>query len=222
MKIVDLTMPLFSGTVVWPGFPKLKVTAYKTFEKDRHRLTKIDDFTTHTGTHIDAPSHLLRDGKNLDDIPLERLIGDGVVLDIAKGELGVIGPNDLEKAQPPEVRKNDIVLIHTGWGSKWFTEDSEYLFSKRPGLSVEGAEWLTNRCVKAVGIDTFAPQIGGLVDIKTEKTVHTVFMEKEIIIVEQLMNLQELAGRRCRIEIIPLPIKGAEGAPARVLAFVED
>lgn len=221
MRIVDLTMPLSNDTVIWPGFPRLKVAPWKTFDRDKCRVLKIDDFTTHSGTHVDAPAHLLSDGKELADISWERMMGTGVVLNIPKGELELIGPHDLEKAQPPRVRKNDIVLIHTGWGAKWHTADLDYLYGRRPGLSIEGAEWLANKDIKAIGMDTFAPQVGGLREAGMKKSVHSVFMEKDIIIVEQLMNLDKIAGERCRIEIVPLSIKGAEGAPARVLAFVK-
>ncbi len=115
-----------------------------------HRLRMV----MHTGTHMNAPLHLIQGGAPAADIPLDRLFGNGVILKIPKGSWEVIEKEDLESA-PTEIKRGDFVVIVTGWHHKY--SDSLEYFGESPGLSKSAAEWLVSKDCKLVAMDT--PQI---------------------------------------------------------------
>lgn len=115
-----------------------------------HRLRMV----MHSGTHLNAPVHLVQKGVGVGGIDLARLFGNGVILSIPKAQWELVTPADLEAATP-EIQKGDRVVIVTGWYKK-FSESLEY-FGDAPGLSEEAAEWLVHRGVVLVAVDT--PQI---------------------------------------------------------------
>lgn len=104
----------------------------------------------HTGTYMNAPLHMAQKTEDLAAIPLDRLFGNGVVLDIPKGSFEVITAKDIEAAQP--VREGDIVVINTGWHHKY--SDSLEYYGEAPGLSGCAAQWLISHKVKLVALDT--------------------------------------------------------------------
>jgi len=104
----------------------------------------------HTGTHMNAPLHMAQKTDDLAAISPEKLFGNGVVLDIPKGSYEKITAADLEAAQP--VKEGDIVVINTGWHHKY--SDSLEYYGEAPGLTEDAAEWLINKKVKIVAMDT--------------------------------------------------------------------
>lgn len=181
---------------------------------------------------------LTREGKEgifyVEDIPLEQLYGEAVVLDMPKGEMESITAKDFENAAL-EIRAGDIVLVHTGWGR--FDEKERknwhYAFYKRPGLDVDGAEWLVNKKIKAYGQDTVGTQSRKYSFVRDEKAqeagiirriepVHTLLLKNNVILLEHLTNLDKVVNRRIMVGFFPLPLKGVEAAPMRALAFLEE
>lgn len=164
---------------------------------------------------------------------MEQLYGETVVLDMPKGELEPIGARDFENS-PVEIRENDIVLVHTGWG-KYFQKEprnNHYLFTKRPGLEVDGAEWLIKRKIKAYGQDTIGTQYpthSFFLDQESREKgvpwnpepVHDLMLKNDIVLIEHLTNLDKVAGKRIISGFFPLPFRGLDGSPVRALAFVE-
>ena len=210
---VDLTYPLSPGVPRVGSFPPPVITRIAQMPAQPLNVTRIDT-VVHMGTHLDAPRHFFLDGPAMEAIPLDRLMGAGVVLGIEKAPYGVIGPDELERAAPA-IAAGDIVAIHTGWGEKWGTPD----WDRQPCLSVEAARWLLERRVKLVAVDTPTP------DIPLDRRppdfnwpVHRALLGHGILIAEQLANLRSLAGRRVEFLFGPLPIEGSDGSPARVLA----
>ena len=249
MKLIDLTTPYDAEySIPQPPFPgeRNELRWIATRARDGYNLTEII-LSAHTGTHMDAPMHMWsREEKpgmfTLDDIPLERLYGTTVVLDIPKGEEEPIGADDFEKASKRSkelnVRKGDRVLVHTGWGR--FYEGPErknamYLFFKCPGLDVSGAEWLIDKKIHAYGQDTMGTQykkkylfIQKKEEWETgapepgEPDIHGLMLKNDIVLLEHLTNLDKVKGRRIIAGFFPLPLKGREGAPMRAIAFLED
>jgi len=232
-RIVDLTYPIYDRmSNVWPGLPETEVRYCRIKEKE-HCNELVFTMTTHSGTHIDAPSHIGLP-TTLDDIPFEKLYGDGVVLDVQRGELGRITPEDLEKARP-EVRENDMVLLYTGWGKLWGKRtDQEHLW-KRPGILWDTADWLVKKKVKLVGIDGLAIQCPiphptepqkytgpSATEFDPKYSVHDRLLGNNIVILEGLTNLDIIVGKRLKIGVFPLPIRAADGAPVRAVAFLEE
>ncbi|MEM2178256.1 MAG: cyclase family protein [Candidatus Methanomethylicaceae archaeon] len=159
MKIIDLTCPLNNHMPLHPIAKDIEIIRKYTLENDGYNITQIKIFT-HSGTHIDAPFHMIKNGKKLDEIPLENFFGNAAVLNVPKGELGEITSKELEEAlgkSKLKVYPGETVLINTGWGKYYVEEikDSIYLAEKHPGLLMDAAEWFIEK-IKLIGIDVFS------------------------------------------------------------------
>lgn len=168
----------------------------------------------HIGTHVDAPRHFFSDGPAFDEIPLDRLVGGGVVWHIDKPEHGVIDVADLEHARP-RLRPGDIVAIETGW-SKYF---GSHKYDQHPNLSVAAADWLVAQRVKLLAIDFSTPDLA--INRRPEGfdwPVHHMLLSCGLLISEHLRNLDSLAGSRAEFLFSALNIEGSDGAPARIMA----
>ncbi|MFC2062835.1 cyclase family protein [Chloroflexota bacterium] len=242
-KIIDLSTPFDSDWSV-PEYPGIDAYHKLYFNKTRPKdgsYSAVFTLTSHSGTHIDAPMHRFtkkeKKGKYyVDDWPLEQLYGETVVLDMPKGELEPITAHDFEQSKI-EIKAGDIVLVHTGWG-KYFQEEPkncDYLYTKRPGLEVDGAEWLIKRKIKAYGQDTLGTQYPkhtfhldekslnkGVPCRKLTEPVHDLMLSNDIVLVEHLVNLDKIAGRRVITAFFPLYFKGIDACPVRAVAFIEE
>jgi len=135
LVIVDLTLELSEETPVYPGDPRVEVRKWTAIEKDGYYMNALF-LGEHSGTHVDAPAHFIPGGKTIDQIPLERFIGRGVVIDVSSLDRS-IKAEDITKSA-------EVVLFYTG--------------GREVYLSEEGAKYLVELGVKGVGID--APSIG--------------------------------------------------------------
>lgn len=210
---MDLTHPLSPEVPRVGMFPPPKFTRIAEMPAKPLNVTHME-MVVHMGTHLDSPRHFFMDGPAMEAIPLDRLMGPGVVLRIDKPPYGVIGPDDLEHSGPA-IHAGDIVAIDTGWAERWGTPD----WDRQPCLSVAAARWLLDRRVKLVAVDTPTPDIA--LDRRPPDfnwPVHRTLLAQGILIAEQLANLRSLAGTRVEFMFGPLPIRGSDGAPARVLA----
>ena len=208
-RMTDLSHFVQAGMPVFPGDPTPEFVRVSEIQDKGYRLTRIV-MGSHTGTHIDAPSHMLAGGAPVDKVPLDRLMGDAVVLDVTQMKPGEgIFPRDMPL---DEVRQGDMVLLCTGMGAHW--GDARYL-TNYPYLEVEGARALLERGVKAVGIDWLSIERYGGVG----HPVHDLLLSRGVPIIESLANLDGIKGRRVSLICLPLKLKGIDGAPARAVAF---
>ena len=250
MKLLDLSTP-FDKDYSIPSYPfghfDLEIKHTTTIPRDGNYSTQITMYS-HVGTHMDAPMHVLsRKEKNgkyyLGDYPLEQMYGETVVLDIPKGVEepygAAIRAEDLEKASKASnelgVREGDIVLVHTGWG-RYFTEDpktAHWIFYKGPGLDIDGAEWLVKKKIKAFGMDTIGTQYKKYsffpskeeLDIGIKhvgEPVHRILLSNDILLIEHLYHLDQIAGKRVICGFFPLPFVDIEASPIRAIAFLDD
>jgi kynurenine formamidase len=134
---------------VFPGFKDVRLERVATHAMHGVMSQRIVT-VMHNGTHVNAPLHLVPGGRGVGDLPLDLFFGDGVVLDVPKGEWESVEPHDLEAAGT--VEPGDIVIVNTGW-HHGYSDSIEY-FGHGPGLSRAAAEWLIARKAKLVGIDT--------------------------------------------------------------------
>lgn len=168
----------------------------------------------HHGTHLDAPCHFIADGPAMDEVPLERLYGSGVIWRFDIPPRGQIEAADLERATP-RIKPGDIVLIDSGSGRHVNTEHYE----DHPWLGVEGAEWLVAHGAKLVGIDASSPDMAPHYrPANYPMPVHNTLLSHGVLIAEHMTNLTSLAGRRVEVMFLALNIAGSDGAPARVVA----
>lgn len=115
MQVIDLSQPLYEGMPVYPGTPAPVFSTVTTVENHGYRVKKIA-MNTHVGTHMDAPAHMLADGKTLDILPLERFMGRAAIVDVRACAGGIIGLGELQ-AQKELLEQVDFVLFWTGWSS---------------------------------------------------------------------------------------------------------
>ncbi len=216
-KIVDLSIPIRNGMPYYPGDPKPKITPKITVEQDGCQVMELQ-IGTHTGTHIDAPCHFLPGGSTVDQIPLEKCTGTALVIPLKGLEpYHAITPEDIEPYRPL-LAKYQIVLFHTGWTAKFGTEE----FFRHPYLTTELAELFAASPIKAIGVDMLnvdrTNQDGSLYNADACK-VHDILLKKEIIIIENLTNLDQVDFEEPFCIFYPLKIEGADGSPVRAAAI---
>ena len=205
MKIIDLTHTFTDDMPVYPGDPKSELKQVAHIDKDTysdHQLKTV----MHVGTHMDAPFHMVEDGKKMDEIEPDRFIGPGVVVDVR----GMKKIDDAILKDVP-VDEGSIVLIFTGYGDKY--RDKSY-FDGYPEFTDDFANKLIELNVKAVGMDMLGP------DYDKPWSTHKILLGNEIMIIENLTNLDQLLNVK-NFEVIALPAKiNADAAPVRVIALI--
>lgn len=176
-------------------------------------ITRVD-MAVHMGTHVDAPVHFCADGPGIDAIPLERLMGEGVVIRLELSACEAITPDQLAAAAPA-IEPGDIVAIDAGWTTRWKSPD----WTRHPYLSAEATDWLIEKQVKLVAVDTMEPELPD--ELRPDDfnfPVHCALLSRGILIAEQVANLDSLRGQRVEFLFGALPISNCDGAPTRVLA----
>lgn len=185
---------------VFPGDEVPVLTAHTEKEITHYKLLS----GMHIGTHMDAPLHMIVNGKKISDFETEKFIGPGVLID-ARGK-NLAGEELLKNKK---INPGDIVLVLFGQGEKF--RESGY-FANYPELSLEFANYLCERGVKMVGTDTPSPD-------REPYEVHKQLLKNDILILENLTNLERLIGREFKIFALPLCLD-AEASLARVVAEV--
>jgi arylformamidase len=204
--IYDLTRCISSGMPVYPGDPPVAITPLLAppWQISTLRLG------SHSGTHLDAPRHRFTNGIGIDEIPPERLIGTGIVID-ARGYAAntPIGPEVLAGNR---LQAGMMVMIRTGWEDFWGNDD----YFRHPYLSADLTSMLVACGITLIGID--APNVDSTVD--GSDTAHVILLQAHCLIAENLCNLAALhCGVQYTFACLPLKIADADGAPARVLAW---
>lgn len=205
--IIDLSHVINEGMSVWPGSSKPEIKRTAGFETHgfNELLLKI---TSHTGTHIDAPAHLIRDGKTLDKFPVEHFIGTACVVQCNNNS--ILDKKLIEKVLE-DIAVPEFLLFHSGWAEKW--ADKTY-FDDFPILTKEAAEYLGILALKGVGID--APSFDPVTS--ADLPIHHILMKNGILLLENLCNL-EILSNQCDLFCFPLKIENADGSPARIVAI---
>ena len=209
---IDLTWPSSPPVPRIGSFPPPRIERIASIPEEPLNITELS-MIVHIGTHVDSPRHFFSDGPALEDVPLTRLMGAGVVwgIDIPLG--GTIEPEDFERARP-SLEPGDILLLDTG--AAQYVGTPEY--DRHAALSVAAARWLVERKIKLLAVDIPTP------DIPIHRRpqgfdwpVHHALLRAGVLIAEQVANARSLAGRRAEFLFLPLNIVGSDGAPARVL-----
>ena len=229
LEIIDLSQEIFSGMPVYKKLPQVQIKTHATHEewegiKDAKTVSpsvlKLE-MGEHTGTHVDAISHMGREykGQSIETMPLSMFYTEGICLDLShKGLEALMEPGDLEAACAKDalkIKSGDTVLLHTDHYRRAFGSAN---WHKGPGLSVAAARWLGEQKITAFGVETMAPGIPGL----SNKEVHRICGELGFTHYENMINLQQLVGRgRFRFIGLPLRIRGGTGSPVRAVAVFE-
>jgi arylformamidase len=211
MEIVDLSHTISPDMPVYPGTEPPMFSTACTIEGIGFLEKKITLFS-HTGTHMDAPAHIIPGAKTLDQMPPDQFVGKGAVVDIRVNNGSTI---DIELLKPHQGRIEgcEFLLFHTGWGDLWGTE--AYL-NRFPVLSHDAATWLAGFSLKGIGADTISADEAE----STAFPIHTIFLERDIVIIENLTNLRALPDTEFIFTCFPLKIEEADGSPVRAVALL--
>ena len=222
MQIVDLSVRIGEETVSPPSVNlQFTMTSY-------HRgpgfwqASKIE-MLLHTGSHVDFSKHTMENGQTAVDVPLDRVMGDAVVVDLSFAEANhAISVDDME-AHAAHVQKGDIVLVRTDWTEKQWGNFPTY-YMESPYCTAEAAQWLVDRGARAIGFDCFSEYCARLPDFTSEDfIIHKVILENGRYLMQQMTNLSALpTGKRFQFFAPFIKITGAEGSPARFFAVLED
>jgi arylformamidase len=226
--IIDLSNPIDHDVPVWPTLPPVELIRTGWAARDGATMERVE-MATHTGTHVDSPRHFIPGGKTLDDYPLRKFVGRGVVLDLTPAAPGEpITVADLEQHEE-QIREDDVVMLHNGW-DEYYGRTPEYLF-EWPYLTGESAQYLSELEPKAVGIDGMSvagwgdevPAHGPTTDVSAADS-HVPLLENDVLPIEEVRNLgQVLEGRATRRAYFlypPLNFQGTSGSSVRCFAFL--
>jgi kynurenine formamidase len=249
LEFYDLTHPWGLGVPCWPYFEDVSIWRLHTMARSGV-LTNRMTITMHSGTHMDAPAHVVEETAFMDEVPLPHFFGTGVVVSIPKKKWEVITPADLEAARP-EIREGDIVIVNTGWHQYYGDNNNYYGYS--PGFYKEAGEWFVQKKVKLVGTDTqaldhpLATAIGphgpggekGLLprvcaeykattghdvleDFPEWEPCHHIILKAGICGVENVGgDIDKITGKRCTFAIFPWRWVKGDGCMVRVVAMTD-
>lgn len=214
-KFVDLTYNVEEGMTTFnaPWHPRVSIE-----QLGRHgfegRETRKIRLGTHTGTHVDAPLHFIKGGKSVDEIPLDKLIGEVTIIDFS-----YLKDNEpVTKDMLDNILITKRILFKFGWGKYW---NNKKYYVNYPFFTKESAEYLVSRKVQMIALDTPSPddsriKFGG----DEDSPIHKILLGKGIILVEYIANIENVNDYNgWNILVMPLKIKGADGSPARVCIY---
>jgi kynurenine formamidase len=215
-KYIDLTLPI-------DGKFRFKVDFKKdhTFEKDGAQASSFT-VSAHAFTHLDAPLHMVPNGKSIDSFPVDYFIGDAALLDIPKGKSEPITAVDMEKAGK-HAKDGDIVLIRTGWLEKMWGKEE---FTDSPYLTEDAAKWLVKLKARIAGYDFVEDYMVREYSRKghlraEELVVHQILLPNGVLNLEYVNNLSKISKPKVKIIALPLALKDCDGSPTRVVAIEE-
>lgn len=201
MKIYDLSPEISEDMAVYKNRveKRPKITVTRTIQEGANE-SKLDIYV-HTGSHVDAPYHILNNGKTIEKISLDKFMGKAVVLDFTKVKDSITG-NDLKNKK---IQKNDIILLKTkNKSEKSFNPNFTY-------LEKSGAAYLASKKIKAVGIDNL-----GIERNQPKHETHKILLSKDIVIFEGL-DLSKVKEGKYYFHGLPLKIKKGDASPVRAV-----
>ncbi len=214
-RVIDLSVPLTSETQVYPGDPVVSFAPHSSIAVDGFNLLAVT-MGSQSGTHVDAPFHFDESAPRIDEVPLERFIGLGVVVDARDaGERGRISVAHITPVLD-RLERGVIVLLHTGWSAHYGTPR----YFDHPFLDRQACELLLDHGVRTIGIDAINLDETPDDDHPGEGfPSHHLIAEVGGVIVENMTNLAAISTEHPVISVLPLAFVGADGAPVRAVAI---
>jgi kynurenine formamidase len=236
-KWIDLTYDFSAQTLYWPNNPtvfKLDTVAEGSTAGGYYYSSYAFSAPEHGGTHLDAPVHFAAHGLSVDKLSIEKLTGDAAVIDVSANAMNnpdyLIDVNDITgwEVINGTIKENTIVLFRTGYG-QFYPDAKKYFGTDEkgaqaipklyfPGIDPKAAEWLVQRKIKAVGIDTPSMDYGQSKDFKT----HQILLGASIPGFENIADLNLLPVKGAYIIALPMKIKNGSGGPLRIIAWVKN
>lgn len=213
---IDITVEMRDGMVHWPGDPECKISLFvklgdpipgqpgKTIPCN---LTQMS-LSAHTGTHMDAPRHFIKDGRTMESMPLEAVVGPCRVIELNHKKAITV-----EELKPYKLKKGERVLFKTRNSTKsWKMAKTSVFDEKFIYIPASTAQYLVDCGIQTVGVDYLS--VGGY--MKDGVECHQILLGAEVWIIEGL-NLAKIEPGKYDLICLPLKILGADGAPARAI-----
>lgn len=209
----DLSHPITSDMIVYPGDPEVHVTPALTLERDGVAVTHLD-MGSHTGTHVDAPSHTVAGGRTIDQVELEELTGQARIINVPHVIGRELRPSEAIEWEHLGLHEYEplprIVAVATGW-DRYFGE-STYL--EHPFLTGSAVQRLWEAGMRVLAVDTLSPDNTGGKGFPA----HDVVLGGDGLIVENVRDLTSLEPT-ANLMFLPLRLTGVDGSPVRAVAW---
>jgi len=207
-RIIDLTLPLETG------MRGVAVETASTLRAGGWNATRLSLYS-HCGTHVDAPRHFLDGAGGVDSLPLAACIGPARVIDLTpvepREEITVERLGRLRE----RITRGDRVLLRTDWSRRHGR--AEYR-DALPRIGAGLARWLVDRGVVLVGVEP--PSVADVNNLDELAAVHRILLGAGVVVVEGLANLDQLRSDSVELIVLPLSVRGGDGAPARAVAVI--
>ena len=212
MKIIDLTHTIKEDMPVFPGTEQPKLSPASSIEKDGFKETLLTMYS-HTGTHMDAPCHVRKNGISLDNFTVDKFVGKALVIDCSNlDENGIIDISYINKYKDI-INEAEYILFKTGWDKYW---NSNKYFGNYPVIDEDVADYLIKTNKKGIGLDTISLDPIDSVDLN----MHHKVLKHDFVIVENLCNLDSLGDKIFTFCALPLKYNNSDGASVRAIGII--
>lgn len=212
MRVIDLSHLISEDMPVYPGTEGPRISRANTIERDGF-AEKLITMYSHTGTHMDAPGHIIPGAPTLDRLEAGRFVGRAALVDVSRFAGGRIDAAFIESVAP-SIRGADYLILRSGWSRSWGRP--EY-FEGYPVLSEEAARLVCGLGLKGVGLDAISADGVGAEGLP----VHRVLLGAGLVIVENLASLEAVEAQPFTLVCLPLRLPDCDGSPVRAVALLD-
>lgn len=215
MRAIDLTHAMEENMPMFPGSSAPSLQISSDYQSSGFRETLLT-FLSHTGTHADAPAHMLKGKKTLDEIPISQFFGKALVIDCRDLREGSSINLERIEAVKEKAKRADFLLFNCGWDKRWEVND---LYGDFPLLDSKVLEFIFSHEFKGIGFDLMSPD---RIDDE-DCPIHKQLLQKEnFFIIENLCNLEQCGSELFNFVCLPLKFKHSDGAPVRAVAWWDE
>jgi arylformamidase len=212
MRVIDLSHEISEGMPVYPGTEGPRLERANTIERDGF-AEKLITMYSHTGTHMDAPGHIVAGAPTLDRLEVGRFVGRAAIAD-ASGFAGGLLPASFIESIAESLRGLDYLVLRSGWSRLW---GGPGYFTGFPVLSEDAARLVCGLGLKGIGLDSISADAVGAVGLP----VHRILLGAGLVIVENLANLEAVGARAFTFSCLPLKLPDCDGSPVRAVALID-
>ncbi|HZU86405.1 MAG TPA: cyclase family protein [Anaerolineaceae bacterium] len=206
-KIYDITLTVTPDLPVWPGDPRVSLERFNKMEDGAVCNISRMALGVHTGTHMDAPFHFVHGAETIETLPLERLIGQALVVALPQSCVAITAEALQQAGIPKDCRR---ILFKTR-NSRFWSEKPLAFHTVFTAVTPDGAHWLVKQGIEFVGVDYLS-----VAPFNQGAPTHQVLLQAGVVILEGV-NLSEVAAGWYQLICLPMKLGGSDGAPARAV-----
>jgi arylformamidase len=198
--------------------PPVEIEHISSIKKDGFFASKLV-ISTVTGCYVEAGSHMLEDGKKIDEYPVERFVRTAKLIRLPEQKPKGLVDDAILRKNAPKIESGDALIIETGWGRMW--NKPGYVL-QCPNLNKSSLQWVLDQDISIFAIDVPCIEGSWSEDDEEEKgSLLGEFFKRDVLLVAPVVNLDKIKGTAGTLICLPLSVKGVSGAPARVI-FIEE